>query len=186
METSNKLVPNIIELFDWNAERISRKAKTIQYTDDNSHFIYNILDYFKYNYVLFNESLMLRVANVGLVHTLKISDWLVVGEDSKLRFYSNEEYQLMYKPINLELSIYKNFIIEVLNRDRGDSIEGDELQELGIKYGLLEEHKPTEPCGEGCVCEDYYLAKEFETGEVSCFRLNKTLQDELEKGEYSE
>lgn len=39
--------------------------------------------------------------------------------------------------------------------DGGMCLDGGDLQELGLRYGLLTERTATEPCGEHCVCRDY-------------------------------
>jgi hypothetical protein len=48
--------------------------------------------------------------------------------------------------------------------------DGFDLQDLGVKYGLLalKDPRPTEPCGEGCWCAEYFSSDEF-SGGVDCY-----------------
>lgn len=45
-----------------------------------------------------------------------------------------------------------------------------DLQDLAVKHGLLalKDPKPTEPCGEGCSCAEYFGADEF-SGGIECY-----------------
>jgi len=83
---------------------------------------------------------------------------------------------LMYRPIDDELERLRAFAREILDRDRGDDIGGDELQEVGEKHGLLVAHYPKTPCGDDCVCADYYACSSWNDGEVTCYRLAESLK----------
>ncbi len=37
-----------------------------------------------------------------------------------------------------------------------ESMDGGEAQELGVRFGVLVGEERNEPCGEGCVCSEYY------------------------------
>ena len=53
----------------------------------------------------------------------------------------------------------------------GNSMEGDEVQDLGVECGLLRpEHRDT-PCVEGCACE------EMDNIPGTCYRLRPELLD---------
>ena len=51
-------------------------------------------------------------------------------------------------------------------------IEGGELQDLAIKYGLLKrkDPPPTEPCSDECACGYAYEFKDFADGIVECYQ----------------
>ena len=51
------------------------------------------------------------------------------------------------------------------------NIDGGDLQEFAISYGILVEYRPTEPCGDNCDCQIAYPPEDFEQGEVVCYRL---------------
>lgn len=71
-------------------------------------------------------------------------------------------------------------IIEVAEKLRGfardvfmswpdiDHLDGFDLQEMGIKHGILLPIQVDEPCGELCACADYYELEEFP---VTCYEL---------------
>lgn len=48
----------------------------------------------------------------------------------------------------------------------GHDLDGGEIQDLGVKHGLLQEVVVTKPCGDMCNCDD---ATDFPT---TCYRLN--------------
>lgn len=48
--------------------------------------------------------------------------------------------------------------------------DGGDMQDAAVTHGLLIEIKPTEPCGEGCVCADSCDAADFANGFVTCYR----------------
>lgn len=47
-----------------------------------------------------------------------------------------------------------------------DDLDGGDIQEWGVKCGLLQKVVATAPCGEGCVCADY-VGDDFPT---DCYR----------------
>lgn len=51
--------------------------------------------------------------------------------------------------------------------ERGDW-DGGELQELGVKHGVLHEVPVTGPCGEVCACAEYY---DEDDAPWTCYRL---------------
>lgn len=46
---------------------------------------------------LHNGALMLRNEYKNLIGTLHRMDWAVIGEDGRMRIYSDEKFQLMYE-----------------------------------------------------------------------------------------
>ena len=62
------------------------------------------------------------------------------------------------------------FALAVLKDWPEGAPDGFDLQNLGVKHGLLalKDPKPTEPCGDGCWCAGYFGADEF-AGGVDCY-----------------
>ena len=56
-----------------------------------------------------------------------------------------------------------NFVREIMENWPPGDIEGGELQDLAIKYGLLKlkDPPPTEPCSDECTCGYAYEFKDF-------------------------
>jgi ribulose kinase len=60
----------------------------------------------------------------------------------------------------------KDFCKEILREvSDGRDFDGADLQELALKYGLLEEVTVNEPCGDACMCNE--VVGEFPT---TCYR----------------
>lgn len=162
---------------NWTHERISRKAEAYQWDGSNTDQVFGLLAQHGMVGELFRDNQYIQVYyEQSYDSTLSQSDWLLVGEDSVLRFYSDEKFRLMYRPIDDELERLRAFAREILDRDRGDDIGGDELQEVGEKHGLLVAHYPKTPCGDDCVCADYYACSSWNDGEVTCYRLAESLK----------
>ena len=47
------------------------------------------------------------------------------------------------------------FACDILDNLPDGGIEGDDLQDLGVKHGLLVPTEVKEPCGENCYCAEY-------------------------------
>ena len=64
------------------------------------------------------------------------------------------------------------FAQEVLEASSGlqYGIDGDEIQQMAAKHGLLVASKPTEPCGEACRCAEDWGGADFAAGRVVCYR----------------
>jgi hypothetical protein len=68
------------------------------------------------------------------------------------------------------------FAKEVLNAGFEGNLDGCEIQEIGVKHGLLREVKATEPCTIGCLCEE--MGVDFPT---TCYRFTPLLQRGLRR-----
>lgn len=55
--------------------------------------------------------------------------------------------------------------------ERLDGIDQSDIEDAGIKFGLLEVRTPAAPCGEFCACAECYSAQDFTKGEVRCYRV---------------
>ena len=77
-----------------------------------------------------------------------------------------------------DLENLRGFVRDIMeNWPRGD-VEGGDLQDLAIKYGLvkLNDPPPNQPCGEECLCADYYDFGEFANGAVECYTKTELLR----------
>lgn len=52
----------------------------------------------------------------------------------------------------------------------GIDVDGDDIQEIGIKTGLLQPVYPTEPCGEECKCQEVWNDEDFKNKIVLCYQ----------------
>lgn len=89
---------NLMEM-DWNEERIPRKAKALQWTRDTNLDVLDTLKHFNIDAEAsdqHNNGVILRNKTEGIIHTLRYGDWLIIGEDEKLRFYSDDTHTIMY------------------------------------------------------------------------------------------
>jgi hypothetical protein len=53
-------------------------------------------------------------------------------------------------------------------------IDGDTLQEVALKHGMLKPETRYEPCGETCACAEYTGQSEWDDG-VVCYRFTQLL-----------
>ena len=49
----------------------------------------------------------------------------------------------------------KDFANKIINLSFDYDLGGEEVQELALKYGLIEQRMAMYSCGEGCRCEEY-------------------------------
>ena len=56
-------------------------------------------------------------------------------------------------------------------------IEGDDLQEIAVKHGMLAPEIRHEPCGDWCNCANYCDSKDWKHG-VTCYRRTALLTGE--------
>ena len=75
--------------------------------------------------------------------------------------------------IHTETNLEKlcGFIRDIMKSWPLGDIEGDQLQTLAIKYGLIQlrDPPPSEPCHDECTCVDYFDLTEFADGKVECY-----------------
>ena len=70
------------------------------------------------------------------------------------------------------------FVREIMESWPLGDVEGGELQDLAIKYGLLKrkEPPPTEPCCDECTCGYAYEFEDFADGIVECYERTELLR----------
>ncbi len=69
------------------------------------------------------------------------------------------------------------FAVEVMTAWPDGGIEGDDLQEIAVKHGMLAPETRFEPCGDGCKCTDYLDSADWQRG-VTCYRRTALLNGE--------
>lgn len=100
---------------NWTHERISRKAEAYQWNGENTDQVLDLLARHGMIGELFRDNQYIQVYHEqSYDSTLRKSDWLLVGEDSVLRFYPDEKFRLMYQPISDELERLRAFAREVI------------------------------------------------------------------------
>lgn len=78
-----------------------------------------------------------------------------------------------------EVERLRAFANAVLEAWPASGIDGDDLQEIAVKHGLLLPETRTAPCrAEGCNCAEYYAADEWAEG-ITCYRRAACLRDKL-------
>lgn len=118
---------------NYNAERISRKARTLQWSGSNTDAVMAVLAQNKMIGETYRGD-FISVRHEGCnYHTLRHGDWLVVGEDNLLRFYTDEKYQLMYRPRNDELERLREFARFAIKHGENDL----SLLSRAVQLGLL-------------------------------------------------
>ena len=75
-----------------------------------------------------------------------------------------------------ELVQLRDFAADVMSAWPEGGIDGGELQEIALAYGLLTPEIAHQPCGESCRCVEYVTEAQFEVG-MPCYRKSKVLLD---------
>ena len=87
---------------------------------------------------------------------------------------TGREIQRLYalaREAAIELEAQRSFAQAIMEAWPLGDVDGDDLQGLAIKHGLLELRlpAPTEPCCESCNCAEYCSTDEWRQG-VECYR----------------
>ena len=118
-----------------NEERISRKAASLKWTGDNTQAVMDRLAQHGMIGELFRDIYIQVYKDGSYSDTLNIGDWLVEGEDGRLRIYDDETHALMYRPISDELERLRAFKQDALDMSDEDRLL---LYGLAVQYGLIE------------------------------------------------
>ena len=64
-----------------------------------------------------------------------------------------------------------NFTRDIMKSWPLGDVDGDRLQTLALKHGLikLKVPPPDKPCHEECTCADYFTYRDFADGIVECY-----------------
>jgi hypothetical protein len=85
--------------------------------------------------------------------------------------------EALYEKSTAETDQLRGFARRVMQAWPEGDIEGFDLQDAAVEFGLLatKNPPPTESCGEGCTCAEYFNAEEFSSGGVLCFHRTELL-----------
>ena len=122
-----------------NEERISRKAASLQWTGNNTQAVMDRLAQHGMIGELFRDIYIQVYKDGSYSDTLNIGDWLVEGEDGKLRLYTDETHALMYRPIDDELERLRAFARDIVCRDRGNAIGSYTIDLISNRHGITPE-----------------------------------------------
>ena len=122
-----------------NEERISRKAASLQWTGNNTQAVMDRLAQHGIIGELFRDIYIQVYKDGSYSDTLNIGDWLVEGEDGKLRLYTDETHALMYRPISDELERLRAFARDIVCRDRGNAIGSYTIDLISNRHGITPE-----------------------------------------------
>ena len=122
-----------------NEERISRKAAALQWTGNNTQAVMDRLAQHGIIGELYRDIYIQVYKDGSYSDTLNIGDWLVEGEDGKLRLYTDETHALMYRPISDELERLRAFAREIVCRDRSNAIGAYTIDLISNRHGITPE-----------------------------------------------
>ena len=74
-----------------------------------------------------------------------------------------------------DLTALRAFAKDVITFWPASGIDGDDLQSLAVKHGLLAPEKRFAACADTCLCAEYCNAADFAAG-VQCFRQTELLR----------
>jgi hypothetical protein len=102
-----------------------------------------------------------------------IDDWSAQQHPAAQEIVNFGELQNALEEIaklKAEIDQLRGFAQRVMESWPFGDVDGGDLQDAAIKFGLLAPKTPvpTESCGVGCVCAEYASEEEFAAGEVHC------------------
>ena len=122
---------------EYTHERIPRRADCLQWTGKNTDAVLSRLTQHKMIGELYRDIHIQVYKGGSYDDTLNIGMWLVIGEDQKLRFYTDDQHALMYRPIDDELERLRAFAREMLDIETMRDMDSDKLELIGRQYGLV-------------------------------------------------
>jgi hypothetical protein len=78
-----------------------------------------------------------------------------------------------------ERDALRAFAREVMQAWPYDDVDGDDLQAMAIKHGMLRPEQRTERCGDKCMCAGYAEAEDWP---ITCYRRTALLTGNKEAG----
>ena len=108
--------PTIRQAMTPTHERISRKAECIKWDGQNTVAVMGMLARNAMIGELYRGGEFILVYHDGgMLTSLNRGTWVLIGEDERVRFYSDADMQMMYRPINDELERLRAFARDILN-----------------------------------------------------------------------
>ncbi|MGY2157127.1 hypothetical protein [Pseudomonas tolaasii] len=99
----------------------------------------------------------------------------VRGPEEPLKRQGFADLPSHVKAVAAERNQLKAFAVEMINASfEGGSFDGGDIQDIGVKHGLLRIEQREEECGEGCACREYGFPAE-------CYRKAPLLRAQSEE-----
>ena len=77
-----------------------------------------------------------------------------------------------------DLENLRGFAREIMENWPLGDVEGDKLEALALKYGLIKpkDPPPDKPCCDECTCRENFDLKDFAAGNVECYERTELLR----------
>lgn len=100
----------------YNYERIPRRAECLQWDGKNTDEILGFLAKNSIIGELYRGNEYILIKQDGCIATsIRHGIWILKGEDGVIRYYSDSQHKLMYRPISDELDRLRAFKLDVLS-----------------------------------------------------------------------
>ena len=117
---------------EYNYERIPRRAECLQWDGKNTDEIFGFLAKNSIIGELYRGNEYILIKQDGCIATsIRHGIWILKGEDGVVRYYSDSQHKLMYRPISDELERLRAFAREVIDCDSYGTYS------LALEYGIL-------------------------------------------------
>ena len=128
------MIPN------YTHERIPRRAECLQWDGKNTDEILGFLAKNSIIGELYRGDEYILIKQDGCIATsIRHGIWILKGEDGVIRYYSNSQHKLMYRPIDDELERLRAFAREIVCRDRGNAIGAYTIDLISNRHGITPE-----------------------------------------------
>ena len=100
---------------NYNYERIPRRAECLQWDGKNTDEILGFLAKNSIIGELYRGNEYILIKQDGCIATsIRHGIWILKGEDGVIRYYSDSQHKLMYRPISDELERLRAFAREII------------------------------------------------------------------------
>ena len=125
---------------EYNYERIPRRAECLQWDGKNTDEILGFLAKNSIIGELYRGNEYILIKQDGCIATsIRHGIWILKGEDGVIRYYSDSQHKLMYRPINDELERLRAFARDIVCRDRGNAIGSYTIDLISNRHGITPE-----------------------------------------------
>ena len=120
-----KMIPN------YTHERIPRRADCLQWDGKNTDEILGFLAKNSIIGELYRGNEYILIKQDGCIATsIRHGIWILKGEDGVIRYYSDSQHKLMYRPISDELERLRAYMLDTL-------VHGYSANDAAVKYGFM-------------------------------------------------
>ena len=125
---------------EYNYERIPRRAECLQWDGKNTDEIFGFLAKNSIIGELYRGNEYILIKQDGCIATsIRHGIWILKGEDGVIRYYSDSQHKLMYRPISDELERLRAFARDIVCRDRGNAIGSYTIDLISNRHGITPE-----------------------------------------------